>query len=82
MNNQDPNFSYRNKFTANSGTLNAFLNKGNKHLHAIAILYKKGYPFSELVLNYKHTVNSDIEKLISECLVHLNVYAREASYSK
>lgn len=43
--NKNPNFAYRNKFTSNPMTVDAILYKTSKHIHAIAIMYKKSYAF-------------------------------------
>lgn len=78
-----PYFGYRNKYTGNSQSMLSFLNKGNKNLHAIAIVYKKGYGFPELALNQKKpflNIDSDLQHLIKTNLVDLVVYARKAPF--
>lgn len=76
-------FVFRNKLTSNTQSVMQFLNKGNVNLHAIAIVYKKGYSFPEFVLNKKNSfvnINSEIENLIKTNLVDLIVYGRKAPY--
>lgn len=76
MLNTESSSNYRNKLTGNSYTLSAFLNKASKHLHAIAIVYKKSYSFL-----YKN-MNSEMQELIKSNLVDLIVYERKAPYDK
>lgn len=75
--------SYRNKFLKNTPTRYAFFNKGNKHVHAIALLYKNSYSFPELVINDNKQyipIDSQIEELIKSNLIDLVVYGRKAPY--
>lgn len=77
--------AYRNEFFGNIPTLNTFLNRGNKDVHAIAILYKKDYTFPEFVLNSKNpTLNIDdkMKDLIKTHLVDMIVYSRKAPYEQ
>lgn len=83
MNIKSEMVAYRNKFTGNSQTLGAFLNIGNKHIHAIALIYKRNYAFPEINLNVKRpfiTIDSEMEVLIKSNLVDLLVYGRKAPY--
>lgn len=60
-----------------------FFNKNNVDLHGIAVVYKKGYPFPELVLSSRKpliTINEDIQSLIKLNLVDLVVYGKKAPY--
>lgn len=78
-----PIVNFRNKFTGNSQSLHSFFNKDNTHLHAIAIVYKKGYSFPELVINAKKpfiAINSDILELIKSNLIDLIVYGTKSSH--
>lgn len=75
--------NYRNKFSKNTQTLFSMFNKGNRHLHAIALLYKASYSFPELVISEKTQyipINSTIEELIRTNLVDMVVYGRKAPY--
>lgn len=84
MKTDSPYFGYRNKFTKNTQSLNSFFKKDNNNLHAIAIVYKKGYVFPELVINLKKpfiTINSsDVEEIIKSNLVDFIVYGTKAPY--
>lgn len=83
MNTKSGYVTYRNKFIGNVPTLNMFLNKGNRNVHAIAILYKKDYAFPEIVLNSKNpTLNIDdkMKDLIKAHLVDMIVYSKKAPY--
>lgn len=83
LNTESSYLSYRNKFTGNSRSLHSFLNKDDTHLHAIAIVYKKGYIFPELVINAKKpflTINSEIQELIKSNLVDFIVYGTKSPY--
>lgn len=42
--------TYQNKFSGNVQTIDSFLKKGNKHIHANALLFKNSYSFSEITL--------------------------------
>lgn len=78
-----PYVLYRNKFSGNKNTLETFLGRGNKHLYAIALLYKASYSFPELVLTQKKPaikIDQDIKDLIKNTLVDLVVYGRKAPY--
>lgn len=80
---ESPYFAYRNQFTKNSQSLISFFNKDNNHLYAIAIVYKKGYSFPDLVINAKKpfiVINSDIQDLIATNLVDFIVYGTKAPY--
>lgn len=61
--------------------MQSFLNKGNTFLHAIAIVYKKGYSFPEFVLTQKKpflNMNDDLQEIIRANLIDLIVYAKKA----
>lgn len=78
-----PYVLYRNKFTKNTQSLNSFFKKDNNNLHAIAIIYKKGYVFPEFVINLKKPfiiINSDIQELIKKNLVDFIVYGTKSPY--
>lgn len=82
---KSPYFTFRNKLTGNSRTMQMFFNKNDVELHAIAVVYKKGYTFSELILNSKKpfiNIDSDIEKVIKENLVDLVVYGGKVPFEK
>lgn len=75
--------TYRNKFTANSQSLHSFFQKNSEHLHAIAILYKKGHAFPEQVINAKKpfiSINNEIQELIKTNMVDFIVYASKSPY--
>lgn len=77
--------AYRNKFTKNTGNIAAFMNKGNKHLHGIAILYKKDYAFPEFVLTQKKPfliVDESMQEIIKTNLSDFIVYGRKAPYEQ
>lgn len=83
LNTGSANVNYKNKFTGNAQSLHWFLNKNNENLHAIAIIYKKGYSFSDLTLSSKKTsisINSDIQELIKSNLVDFKIYGTKAPY--
>lgn len=77
---------YRGKLTGNSNSMISFLsigNMANTHLHAIAVLYKKGYAFPELVITQEKAflyINDNIQELIKENLIDLVVYTRKAPF--
>lgn len=63
--------------------MDTFLNKGDKNVHAIALLYKKDNMFPELVLTSKMAVlniDKEIKQLIKDNLLDLIVYARKSQY--
>lgn len=77
---------YRGKLTGHSNSMISFLsigNMANTHLHAIAVLYKKGYAFPELVITQEKAflnINDNIQELIKENLIDLVVYTRKAPF--
>lgn len=78
-----PYLSYRNRFTGNSQSIHSFFNKDNAHLHAIAIVYKKGYSFQDLTINSRKPflyINDDIQDMIKSNLVDFIVYGTTAPY--
>lgn len=78
-----PFFSFQNKYTGNTRTMLSFLNKRDSHLHAIAILYKKGNAFPEIQLSQKKSylnIESDVKELIKAHLVDMVVYAKKAPF--
>lgn len=83
MNTKSSYLSCRTTFSGNTQTINSFLNKGDKHIHAIALLYKNAYNFPEIVLTEKNTfinIDEKMQELIKSNLVDLVVYARKAPY--
>lgn len=55
--------------------------KGDKNLHAIALLYKKDYSFPELALNSEQPfIKIDQNIRITTNLVNMVVYGRKAPY--
>lgn len=83
MNCKSHSVSYRNKLTGDTQTLSSFLNKGNKNIHAIALLYKESYAFQEIALTQKNPiiiVDDKLRELIKSNLIDLIVYARKAPY--
>lgn len=83
MNTKSQFVTYRNKYSQNTQTLSSFLNKGDKHIHAIALLYKKSNNFPELMLNAKKPfiiIDEKLQELIKSNLIDLIVYARKAPY--
>lgn len=78
-----PFFSYRNKYTGNTNSMFSFLTKSDNQLNAIAIIYKKGFSFPQLVLNNKNpfiAINNEIQDLIKSNLVDMMVYGKRATY--
>lgn len=76
--------TYRNKFSGNTQTIDSFLNKGNKHIHAIALLFKQSYTFPEFRLTAKKpfiNIDEKLIELIKVNLIDLVVYARKAPYN-
>lgn len=64
-----PYFLYRNKFTGNSKNMFSFLNMENNYIYALAIIYKKGHTFPELVLNQKKpfsSIDNNLQEIIRE----------------
>lgn len=85
MNTKSGYVTYRNKLTGSVQSLNMFLNKGSKNVHAIAILYKKDYAFPEIVLNAKNpilNIDDKMRDLIKTHLVDMIVYSRKAPYEQ
>lgn len=83
MNTKSASFNYRNKFSGNLQTIDTFLNTGNKHVHAIALLYKECNSFPEIVINAKNpfiVIDDNIEEIIKSSLFDFIVYARKAPY--
>lgn len=78
MNCNSTSVTYRSKFTGNTQTLNSFLNNGNKHIHAIALLFNESYTFPEIVISPENPfiiINDTLQELIKSNLVDFIVYA-------
>lgn len=85
MNTKSAFVTFRNKFTGNTQSLNMFLNKGDKNVHAIAILYKKDYGFPEFVLSAKQprvNIDAKMKDLIKAHLVDMIVYSKKSPYEQ
>lgn len=82
--NTDSTFvAYRNKFRGKSSNKEQFMWTGNKHLHAVALIYKESNSFPELTISAKNPyliINNEIKDLIHNNLVDLVVYGRQAPY--
>lgn len=74
---------YRNKFSGSSSQNQRLMLTGNRHLHAIALLYKESYNFPEIVLNVKNQyiiIDDKLKEVIKKNLVDMVVYGRKAPY--
>lgn len=74
---------YRNKFSGSARYNQMFTLNGNRHLHAIALLYRESYSFPELTLSMKNpymVIDRKIKGLIADNLVDMVVYGRKTPY--
>lgn len=80
---ESPYVVYRNKFSGSTRDNQIFMMTGNRHLHAIALLYKNMNNFPEITLSMKNpyiVINDDLKDLIKNNLVDVVVYGRKAPY--
>lgn len=78
-----PYVTYRNKYSGSTKDNALFMLTGNRHLHAIALLYKHSNNFNELTLSAKKPyiiIDDKLKDLIKKNLVDLVVYGRKAPY--
>lgn len=78
-----PYVTYRNKYSGSTKDNALFMLTGNRHLHAIALLYKYMESFSDLTLSKNKPyiiIDDTIKELIQKNLVDMVVYGRKAPY--